>query len=90
MWDQGLLAEVDGLADLRDGVTASRALGYSQALGQLDGELTQDEAKTRTVHATRRFVRRQRSWFRRDPRIIWLDPEQDLLGQARAQVGRTN
>jgi tRNA dimethylallyltransferase len=90
MWEQGLLAEVAGLEGLREGVTASRALGYAQALGQLDGGLTQEEAKTRTVHATRRFVRRQRSWFRRDPRITWLDPEQDLLGQALAQVGRTN
>ena len=90
MWELGLLEEVAGLDGLREGVTASRALGYAQALGQLDGELTEQEAKTRTVHATRRFVRRQRSWFRRDPRICWLDPGHDLLAQARAQVGRTN
>lgn len=73
MWAAGLVAEVRGLAGLRDGRTASRALGYQQALAQLDGELTEEQAKEETVRATRRFVRRQRSWFRRDPRIAWLD-----------------
>jgi tRNA dimethylallyltransferase len=73
MWAAGLVAEVHGLAGLRDGRTASRALGYQQALAQLDGELTEEQAKEETVRATRRFVRRQRSWFRRDPRIVWLD-----------------
>jgi len=80
MWQQGLVEEVRGLGEL--GVTASRALGYAQALGQLRGELTEEQAKERTKAATRRFVRRQRSWFRRDPRITWLDPSGDLLGQA--------
>ena len=83
MWEQGLLAEVAGLEGLREGVTASRALGYAQALGQLDGVLTEDEAKAQTVTATRRFVRRQRAWFRRDPRVHWLDPAADPLDQAR-------
>ncbi len=87
MWEQGLLAEVAGLHGLREGVTASRALGYAQALAELEGELTEREAKARTVTATKRFVRRQRSWFRRDPRISWLDPEADLLDQARRVVG---
>ena len=73
MWAAGLVAEVRGLAGLRDGRTASRALGYQQALAQLDGELSEEQAKEETVRATRRFVRRQRSWFRRDPRITWLD-----------------
>jgi tRNA dimethylallyltransferase len=80
MWEQGLVEEVRGLGEL--GVTASRALGYAQALGQLRGELTEQQAREQTKTATRRFVRRQRSWFRRDPRISWLDPAQDLLGQA--------
>ncbi|MDQ1651547.1 MAG: tRNA dimethylallyltransferase, partial [Cryptosporangiaceae bacterium] len=57
----------------REGATASRALGYAQALAQLDGELTEAEAVERTQLATRRFVRRQRSWFRRDGRVRWLD-----------------
>jgi tRNA dimethylallyltransferase len=73
MWAAGLLDEVRGLTGLRGGRTASRALGYQQALAQLDGELTEEQAKEETVRATRRFVRRQRSWFRRDPRITWLD-----------------
>ncbi|GGL18699.1 tRNA dimethylallyltransferase [Mangrovihabitans endophyticus] len=73
MWQRGLVAEVRGLAGIREGRTASRALGYQQALAQIDGELTEEQAKEETVRATRRFVRRQRSWFRRDPRIHWLD-----------------
>jgi tRNA dimethylallyltransferase len=75
MWDLGLVEEVRRLAKvgLRDGRTAGRALGYQQVLRQLDGECTEAEARSQTVFATRRFVRRQRTWFRRDPRITWLD-----------------
>ena len=57
---------------LREGRTANRALGYQQVLAFLDGELTEDEAKERTVTGTRRFARRQDSWFRKDPRITWV------------------
>ncbi|MFN2539333.1 MAG: tRNA (adenosine(37)-N6)-dimethylallyltransferase MiaA [Mycobacteriales bacterium] len=80
MWEQGLVEEVRGLGEL--GVTAARALGYAQAGQQLAGILTEAEAKEQTKVATRRFVRRQRSWFRRDPRITWLDPTRPLLQQA--------
>ncbi|MET0425161.1 MAG: tRNA (adenosine(37)-N6)-dimethylallyltransferase MiaA [Actinoplanes sp.] len=75
MWAAGLLDEVRALipAGLREGRTAGRALGYQQALAELDGEMTEAEAKEDTVRGTRRFVRRQRSWFRRDPAIHWLD-----------------
>jgi tRNA dimethylallyltransferase len=73
MWAAGLLDEVRGLDGLREGRTAGHALGYQQALAQLDGMMTEDQAKDETVRATRRFVRRQRSWFRRDPRVTWLD-----------------
>jgi tRNA dimethylallyltransferase len=68
-------AEVRNLAarGLRDGKTASRALGYQQLLRYLDGEWTLDEARLETMKATRRFARRQESWFRRDPRVRWLD-----------------
>jgi tRNA dimethylallyltransferase len=74
MWRHGFEAEVRGLerAGLRAGRTASRALGYQQMLRFLDGEWTLDEARAETVRATRRFARRQESWFRRDPRITWL------------------
>jgi tRNA dimethylallyltransferase len=60
-------------AGLRQGRTASRALGYQQLLRYLTGEWTLDQARAETVRATRRFARRQESWFRRDPRITWLD-----------------
>ncbi len=84
MWERGLLAEVAGLAEvgLREGRTAGRALGYAQALGQLDGRLTGAQAREATVAATRRFVRRQRGWFRRDPRVHWLGRDGTELGQA--------
>jgi tRNA dimethylallyltransferase len=75
MWASGLLDEVRRLerAGLRAGRTAGRALGYQQALAEMDGVLTDAQARAATTRATRRFVRRQRSWFRRDPRIVWLD-----------------
>jgi tRNA dimethylallyltransferase len=75
MWAAGFEAEVRQLeqAGLREGRTASRALGYQQLLRYLTGEWTLDQARAETVRATRRFARRQESWFRRDPRITWLD-----------------
>jgi tRNA dimethylallyltransferase len=75
MWRLGLVDEVRALAaaGLREGRTASRALGYAQVLRFLDGEWPEDEAAAQTTLATRRFVRRQESWFRRDPRVRWLD-----------------
>ncbi len=74
MWQAGLVDEVRALAraGLRSGRTASRALGYAQVLRLIDGEWTEIEAEQETVLATRRFARRQESWFRRDPRIRWL------------------
>ena len=74
MWEPGFVDEVRALAahGLREGRTASRALGYQQVLAFLDGELTEDEARERTVTGTRRFARRQDSWFRKDPRITWV------------------
>jgi tRNA dimethylallyltransferase len=87
MWRAGLEAEVKDLVSrgLRDGITASRALGYQQLIRHLDGELTLTAAREETVTATRRFARRQESWFRRDPRIHWLDASQPapaLLAEA--------
>lgn len=75
MWASGLLDEVRSLVPqgLRDGFTASRAIGYAQALGQLDGALSEAEAIASTQQATRRLVRRQESWFGADPRVEWLD-----------------
>ncbi|MGH3739792.1 MAG: tRNA (adenosine(37)-N6)-dimethylallyltransferase MiaA, partial [Micromonosporaceae bacterium] len=89
MWRAGLVDEVRGLVGrgLRDGRTASRALGYQQVLRRLAGELTEEEARQETVRATRRFVRRQRSWFRRDRSVRWLDGARvDLLDAALEQI----
>jgi tRNA dimethylallyltransferase len=75
MFATGLVEEVIALLDfgLRDGVTASRALGYAQVLADLDAGGDGDGAQEPTFIGTRRYVRRQRSWFRRDHRIHWLD-----------------
>ncbi|GAA3058086.1 tRNA (adenosine(37)-N6)-dimethylallyltransferase MiaA [Streptomyces glomeratus] len=74
MWEAGLVDEVRALEaqGLREGLTASRALGYQQVLTALAGECTLEEARAETVRATKRFARRQDSWFRRDPRVHWL------------------
>lgn len=87
MWANGLVEEVRRLAGhgLREGVTASRALGYAQVLRHLDGELTESQALEATQRATRRFARRQDTWFRRDLRIHWLPPTTpDLTATATA------
>ncbi len=75
MWQQGLVHEVEQLEiqGLREGLTASKALGYQQVLAALAGECSMDQAKTDTIYGTRRYVRRQESWFKRDKKIQWLD-----------------
>jgi tRNA dimethylallyltransferase len=91
MLDLGLLAEIRGLLPrgLRASPTAGKALGYQQLLAVLDdtgtvvGDL--DDAIAQTVRGTLRFVRRQRRWFRRDPRVRWLDAtDPDLVDAAAA------
>ena len=81
MWDAGFVDEVRRLLDagLRDGRTASRALGYAQVIAYLDGDISEDEALEQTQRATRRFARRQDTWFRRDPRVLWLPYDADDL-----------
>jgi len=75
MWDQGFIGEVAQLEaiGLREGVTASKALGYAQVLEAFDGIVTLEQAAENTVAATRRFAKRQDSWFGRDDSIVWLD-----------------
>jgi tRNA dimethylallyltransferase len=93
MFAAGLAEEVAGLerAGLRKGKTASRALGYAQVLRFLAGEYSLAEARAETVLATKRFVRRQESWFRRDPRVTWLPAGAaeagHLLERALATIG---
>ena len=89
MWRDGLVDEVRRLADrgLREGLTASRALGYQQVLAFLDGGCTEAEAFERTVVGTRRFARRQESWFLKDARVTWVDwDDPDRAGRALAVV----
>jgi tRNA dimethylallyltransferase len=90
MFDNGFVAEVERLLDegLAEGRTASVAIGYRDVIAHLRGELTLDEARRRTVFATRRFARRQDGWFRKDPRIVWLSyDDPDLASRAVSVVG---
>jgi tRNA dimethylallyltransferase len=75
MFDNGLVAEVRALipAGIERGVTASRAIGYSQALAVIHGTMTESEAVAETSALTRRFARRQVSWFSRNSTITWMD-----------------
>jgi tRNA dimethylallyltransferase len=84
MFEAGLVDEVRALVGrgLRHGRTASRAVGYQQVLAALDGRLGLAQAAEDTARATRRLVRRQRSWFRRDERIRWIDGRDDPVGAA--------
>ncbi len=89
MFAAGFVAEVERLLalGLTEGRTAARAIGYPEVTAHLAGELSLDEARERTVIATRRFARRQDAWFRKDPRIHWVrfdDP--DRLARALSVV----
>ncbi|GGB69642.1 tRNA delta(2)-isopentenylpyrophosphate transferase [Knoellia flava TL1] len=91
MWEDGLVDEVRGLLPhgIRDGRTASRALGYAQALAEIDEVMTTEEARAETARLTRRYARRQESWFRPDPRTTWFDPtDEGALDEALAYVRR--
>lgn len=81
MWELGFVAEVDQLISqgIRKGVTAQRALGYSQILAMRDGAITETEAKEDTKRATRQYARRQETWFSRDARIQWVAQHQPRL-----------
>lgn len=93
MWRQGLVEEVDHLVAGGFGRTASRAVGYAQVLAMRSSGLSEDEAFTSTVVATRRLARKQMGWFGRDPRVHWLDAQDPHLVEhaldlvARADAG---
>lgn len=80
MFAAGFVAEVEALLEqgLAEGRTANRAIGYREVMGFLAGDRSLDEAVEQTKVATRRFARRQDSWFRKDPRVVWVahdDPD---------------
>lgn len=89
MFKDGFIDEVKRIEDnLRKGKTALRALGYSQVLSHIAGEISEEKAITLTINATKKFARRQISWFRRDPLIHWLDATRpDLLDQSLRLIG---
>jgi tRNA dimethylallyltransferase len=92
MWEAGFVEEVRRVAaaGLREGRTANRALGYRQVLSYLDGAIGEEQAKQDTISATRRFARRQDSWFRKDPRIGWVrwdDPDRVERALAMVRAG---
>jgi tRNA dimethylallyltransferase len=88
--EQGFLEEVEALVALDRPLsrTAAQALGYRELAAHLRGEVDLDEALDEAVRRTRRFARRQRAWFRRDPRIAWVDAEEDPAEVADAVVAR--
>lgn len=88
MWEAGFVAEVAALEalGLREGLTASKALGYAQILAALASEISIDEAKEKTVQATKRFARRQESWFSRDQKIQWLNANEATVGEIASLV----
>lgn len=85
MVEAGLVGEVRGLLDagFREGVTAPQAIGYKEIVEALEGRCTLDEAIAAIKQATRRYGKRQRTWFRRDERIRWIDAD---AGNARAMA----
>ncbi|HEX4786885.1 MAG TPA: tRNA (adenosine(37)-N6)-dimethylallyltransferase MiaA [Actinospica sp.] len=88
MWDKGLVDEVLGLlpVGLREGETASRALGYQQVLDFLDGRSTEEQAREETALRTRQFARRQEKWFRRAKDTVWLARNRPDLASAAARA----
>ena len=75
MFEMGLVEEVEGLlnAGFREGITAPQAIGYKEVVSALDGNITIDEARQKIKIATHRYAKRQRTWFRKEARIHWID-----------------
>ncbi|MCY3632227.1 MAG: tRNA (adenosine(37)-N6)-dimethylallyltransferase MiaA [bacterium] len=90
--DAGFLAEVESLVACHAPLsrTASQALGYKELLAYLDGRMSLDEALAEAITRTRRFARRQERWFRRDPRIVWLDADADAESLADQVLSRVS
>lgn len=77
MFSQGLVEEVTNLleAGFREGITAPQAIGYKEVVAALDGQISMDEAREKIKFATHRFAKRQRTWFRKDKRIHWINAD---------------
>jgi len=86
MIDDGLVAEVRALAEVGLSRTAAQALGYKEILAMLDGQMSQDEAISTLITRTRQFAVRQERWFRRDPRVRWIDVGHDAVAEATPAV----
>ena len=82
MFDHGLVAEVSALVDTGFSRTAAQALGYGETMEMLAGRMSEDEAVAMIVARTRKFAVRQERWFRRDPRVRWIDIEHDAVAEA--------
>jgi tRNA dimethylallyltransferase len=82
MIDDGLVDEVRALANVGFSRTAAQALGYKEILDALDGLVSEDEAIATIITRTRQFAVRQERWFRRDPRVRWIDIEHDAVAEA--------
>ena len=82
----GLVAEVQALAESGLSRTAAQALGYKEILAMLDGQMSQDEAIAAIITHTRQFAVRQERWFRRDPRVRWIDVEHDAVAEVTPTV----
>ena len=90
MIEDGLVEEVKSLLEsgFREGITAPQAIGYKEIVAYLDGDCTLDEALDSIKLATRRYAKRQRTWFRKDKRIHWIDADAlDLDAMLKASIG---
>ncbi len=89
LMDLGLLEEVRSLAARPGGLsrTARQALGYRELLTHIEDGVPLVDAVDQAIGRTRAFARRQLAWFRRDPRIVWLDPDDDPVGSIVALFG---
>jgi len=81
MWERGLIDEVEDLVGkgLLEGITAQRAIGYAQVIAMRNGAINDEQARESTKVATRQYVRRQETWFKRDSRIQWIDSQEPAL-----------
>lgn len=89
MFEHGLVEEVERLlnAGFRDGITAPQAIGYKEVVAALDGRITMDQAREKIKIATHRYAKRQRTWFRKDQRIHWIDAnERDMAALTQSAI----